>query len=102
MLALARREVSLLHGLSAEPVFGKVVRLERAIPQYEVGHAVRVAAVERAAASMPGLGVTGFGLRGVAFGDAAADGVRTGESLGRWLAMQGAAAPARAALDDNV
>jgi len=86
MLILARREVAQLYGLTAAPVFEHVVRLERAIPQYEVGHALRVAAVERAVETMPGLAVTGFGLRGVAFGDAAADGVRTGENLGRWLA----------------
>ncbi len=86
MLELARREVAQLYGFTASPVFQEVVRIARAIPQYEIGHADRVAAVERAAESMPGLGVTGFGLRGVAFGDAAADGVRTGEMLGRWLA----------------
>jgi oxygen-dependent protoporphyrinogen oxidase len=86
MLTLARREVAQLYRLTAEPVFEHVVRLERAIPQYVVGHALRVAAVERAVESMPGLAVTGFGLRGVAFGDAAADGVRTGDDLGRRLA----------------
>jgi oxygen-dependent protoporphyrinogen oxidase len=67
------------------------VRLEHAIPQYEVGHGARVAAVERAVKSIPGLAVTGFGLRGVAVGDAAADGVRTGESIGRWLTTRAAA-----------
>ena len=60
--------------------------IERAIPQYETGHAARVAAVERAVDSMPGLAATGFGLRGVAFGEAAGDGVRVGETIGRWLA----------------
>ena len=85
MLALARREVAQLYGFSAAPVFEQVVRIERAIPQYEIGHALRVAAVDRATESLPGIAVTGFGLRGVAFGDAAADGVRTGEQMGRWL-----------------
>ena len=78
-------------------MFQHVVRLERAIPQYEVGHRERVTAVERAADAMPGLGVTGFGLRGVAFGDAAADGVRTGERMGRWLAQQEGAHACRGA-----
>ena len=91
MLALARLEVARLYGLTSAPVFEHVVRLKRAIPQYEVGHAGRVAAVDRAVASMPGLAVTGFGLRGVAFGDAASDGVRTGESLAHWLVAQAAA-----------
>jgi oxygen-dependent protoporphyrinogen oxidase len=88
MLALAKQEVAKLYGLTGAPVFEQVMRLERAIPQYEVGHALRVAAVERATQLMPGLAVTGFGLRGVAFGDAAADGVHTGEQMGRWLATR--------------
>ena len=93
MLALAKTEISRLYGLGDAPVFEQVVRLQRAIPQYTVGHAGRVATVERAVAALPGLAVTGFGLRGVAFGDAAVDGVRAGESVGRWIASR-AAAPA--------
>lgn len=92
MLRLAREEVSRLYGLALEPTFTQVVRLPRAIPQYEVGHAARVAAVEHALDSTPGLAITGFGLRGVAFGDAAADGVRTGEAMGRTLASHATSA----------
>lgn len=91
-LALARDEVSRLYGLSLTPVFEQVVRVPRAIPQYEVGHRKRVAAVERAVESLPGLGITGCGLRGVAFADAAVDGVRTGDALGRWVITRSAAA----------
>jgi oxygen-dependent protoporphyrinogen oxidase len=87
MLALAKSEIATIYRLGDAPVFEQVVRLQRAIPQYTVGHAGRVAAVERAVAALPGFAVTGFGLRGVAFGDAAADGVRTGESVGRWIAQ---------------
>ncbi len=86
-LALARREVAKLYGLTTSPVFEHVVQIARAIPQYEIGHASRIAAVERTVTSMPGLDVTGFGLRGVAFGDAAADGVRTGERMARWMSQ---------------
>lgn len=93
-LALARSEVSRLYGLTAAPVFEQVVRTPRAIPQYEIGHKSRVAIVERGVASLPGLAVTGFGLRGVAFPDAAADGVRTGDAVGRWLAARATTAAA--------
>jgi oxygen-dependent protoporphyrinogen oxidase len=88
MRDLAAHEVARLYGLTRAPVFSQVVRIERAIPQYETGHAARVAAVERVADAMPGLGVTGFGLRGVAFGDAAADGYRTGARVGRQLSSR--------------
>lgn len=86
LLALVRAEVAQLYGLNAEPVFSEVVRIDGAIPQYEIGHARRVATIANAFETLPGLGITGFGLRGVAFPDAAADGVRTGEKLGEWLA----------------
>ena len=86
VLALAKSEITKLYGLTAEPVFSEVIRIDGAIPQYEIGHARRVAAVEHAVDAIPGLGITGYGLRGVAFGDAAADGMHTGEKIGAWLA----------------
>lgn len=90
LLALARDEVRRLYGLRQEPAFTAVVRVPRAIPQYERGHRQRVAVVEGALGALPGLAVTGFGLRGVAFGDAAADGVRTGERMAAWVAAHAA------------
>ncbi|MFN8574163.1 MAG: protoporphyrinogen oxidase [Gemmatimonadaceae bacterium] len=78
-LALVKDEVSRLYHISSPPVFERVVRVPRAIPQYELGHRERVATVERALTRLPGLYATGYGLRGVAFADAATDGVRTGE-----------------------
>ncbi len=89
VLALAKNEIARLYGLSGAPVFSEVIRIDGAIPQYEIGHARRVAAVESAVAATPGLGITGYGLRGVAFGDAAADGMHTGEKIGMWLATTG-------------
>lgn len=88
VIALARLEVAKLYGLTAAPLFETAVRIARAIPQYEIGHAERVAAVERAVRPLDGLDVTGFGLRGVAFGDAAADGYRVGERMGRAFAAR--------------
>ena len=85
VLAMARAEIARLYGVTDAPVFDQVVRVPRAIPQYEVGHRERVAAVERAVSALPGLSVTGFGLRGVAFADAATDGVRTGEAAAAHL-----------------
>jgi oxygen-dependent protoporphyrinogen oxidase len=86
-LALARREVQRMYGIAAAPRYVRVVQWPRAIAQYEVGHAARVARVEAALATLGGLFIGGAGLHGVAFGDAAASGVRCGaravESLAR-------------------
>lgn len=87
LLELARSEVARLYGLHAPPRFAEVVHWPRAIPQYELGHPERVQRIEHAVADLPGIFVTGSGLRGVAFPAAAADGARTGEAAGRWLAI---------------
>lgn len=93
LLALARDEVRRLYALDAAPVFTHVVRIPRAIPQYDRGHALRVEAVGAAEEALSGLAVTGFGLRGVAFADAATDGVRAGR---RMVAGLAAGLPTRA------
>jgi len=81
VLAVAEREVRSIYRLAEAPAFTRVVRIARAIPQYERGHAVRVNTVEGAVRALPRLDVTGFGLRGVGFSDAAADGARTGARM---------------------
>jgi protoporphyrinogen/coproporphyrinogen III oxidase len=67
-------EIKLAMGVRDEPVFRRVVRWPRAIPQYEVGHLARVARIEAAAARHPGLFLTGNAYRGVALGDCAEQG----------------------------
>lgn len=86
LLALARSEVARLYGLREAPRFEEVVHWPHAIPQYEMGHPERVRCIEAAVAELPGIFLTGSGLRGVAFPAAAADGVRIGDAAARWLA----------------
>jgi oxygen-dependent protoporphyrinogen oxidase len=77
LIALARREVGPLLGLRGDPVLARVNRWREATPQMEVGHLERVARVERALASVPGLFVTGAGLRATGLPDTIADAQRT-------------------------
>lgn len=81
VLQLAREEVARLYGITDPPVHVRIERVARAIPQYLLGHGERVARIERALACFPNLDATGFGLRGVAFADAASDGVTVGERM---------------------
>src|SRR5690606_19867607 len=46
VVELVRRELRGLMGIDAAPTLARVYRWERAMPQYEVGHLERVAAVE--------------------------------------------------------
>ena len=78
LLALARVEMARFYGLSEPPVFACAVRVPRAIPQYELGHGDRLSRIDQALVALPGVYLTGFGLRGIAFADAAADGTRQG------------------------
>jgi oxygen-dependent protoporphyrinogen oxidase len=78
---LAEQEIAdLLHVVGA-PQFRHVVRHERAMPQYHLGHLNRLATISARLAALPGLALAGnaYGAVGVpgciASGDAAADGI---------------------------
>ena len=69
LLAAVRQELKLVQGVTAEPAFAHVVRWDRAIPQYLVGHNARVARIDRLAGRHPGLFLTGNAYHGVALND---------------------------------
>ncbi|HUY25866.1 MAG TPA: protoporphyrinogen oxidase [Candidatus Binataceae bacterium] len=69
MVAAARDEFRDLLGVSAAPGFAIVRRWPAAMPQYDVGHLVRVAEIERAAAAIPRLAIAGAAYRGVGIPD---------------------------------
>ena len=71
-----RDELRQALGITAEPVLTRVVRWTKAMPQYHVGHAGRVEAIERCAAALPGLHLAGGAYRGVGIADC----VRSGEA----------------------
>ena len=78
--------VRIVHGdlskalrVTGEPRRLPIRRWERAIPQYELGHAARVAKLDAALARLPGLHLAGNYLRGVAIGDC----IRQAEELAR-------------------
>lgn len=71
--------------LHDEPLYAKVIRWPRAIPQYTIGHLERVARLREALARRPGLLLAGNATDGIAFTKAAAAGVAAGEAASRWL-----------------
>jgi oxygen-dependent protoporphyrinogen oxidase len=64
-----RAELRLAMGVTAAPCFQHIVRWERAIPQYHLGHLERVVSIEERAARYPGLFLTGNAYHGVALND---------------------------------
>ena len=76
LAAVARDELRLSLGITAEPVLTRVARWTKAMPQYHVGHGARVEAIEQCAAARPGLHLCGGAYRGVGIADC----VRSGEA----------------------
>ena len=65
LLALARRDLRSLLGLTAEPVDALLTRWGGGLPQYAVGHVERVARIRAAVEAVPGLAVCGAAYDGV-------------------------------------
>ncbi len=69
LLSAVRAELRLAMSITAEPIFHFIVRWERAIPQYQLGHLERVAWIDNRLAQHPGLFLGGNAYRGVAVND---------------------------------
>jgi oxygen-dependent protoporphyrinogen oxidase len=76
LVAGVRAALRSLVGITAEPLFVRVWRHPRAMPQYAVGHLDRVAAMEGRAAALGGIVLAGAAYRGVGVPDC----VRSGEA----------------------
>ncbi len=65
----ALADLGICVGVTARPDFVSVWRHPAAIPQYSLGHAARVAGIEIAVATLPGLHLLGNTYHGVSVGD---------------------------------
>lgn len=70
-----------LLGITAPPLFTEVSKWENAMPQYEVGHLDRIAAIENSAREIPGLALAGNAYRGAGIPDC----IRSGETAAEHL-----------------
>jgi len=68
LVSLVHREIAPVLKLRQEPVFSNVEIHQRAIPQYNLGHGERLAALEALRAKCPGLWLAGNYWRGPAIG----------------------------------
>lgn len=69
LLEAVRAELRLAMHIQATPIFHQIVRWDRAIPQYHVGHLQRVAVIEQRVSRHPGLFLGGNAYHGVALND---------------------------------
>jgi protoporphyrinogen/coproporphyrinogen III oxidase len=68
LVALVHREIAPLLQIIKPPVCSRVQIYPHALPQYEIGHRERLAAVEKLRGEFPNLGFAGNYLRGPAIG----------------------------------
>jgi protoporphyrinogen/coproporphyrinogen III oxidase len=90
ILDLVRAELDVLLGLRGAPELARLYRWPDAMPQYNVGHAARLARLEELQARHPGLVLAGGSYRGIGIPDCIQSGVEAAE---RVLAGGGFAAP---------
>ena len=69
LIQAVRGELRMAMGIEAAPIFQQIVRWNRAIPQYHLGHLERVARIERRLEHSPGLWLGGNAYHGVALND---------------------------------
>jgi oxygen-dependent protoporphyrinogen oxidase len=69
LLATIRKELGPLVGIKADPVFVRIYRWERGIPQFVLGHIERRARLETMAAKYSGLHMVGNSYYGVGLND---------------------------------
>lgn len=84
LIHTVRAELKQLLGWDAEPRFTRLRRWRRAMAQYEVGHARRVAAIRELAARHPGLQLAGNAYEGIGVPDC----IRTGRAAARALSAR--------------
>jgi oxygen-dependent protoporphyrinogen oxidase len=65
LVRLATEELRSLVGLAGDPLWGRVVRWPRSMPQYHVGHVERVERIESLVSAIDGLELAGGAYRGV-------------------------------------
>lgn len=82
LVDLVRDDLSALLGVQGEPVFRRVIRWPRAIPQYNLGHGEIISPLEKLEAAHPGLHFVGNYRGGIAAGQCIRNGLRLAEEIG--------------------
>jgi oxygen-dependent protoporphyrinogen oxidase len=76
MVDRVRKDLRELLGIVNEPLFAETARWQRSMPQYELGHLERVAAIENELAQIPNVALAGNSYRGAGIPDC----IRSGET----------------------
>jgi oxygen-dependent protoporphyrinogen oxidase len=78
---LVRADLRATMGIDAAPVFTRVARWFKAMPQYPAGHLERLQAIDAGLQDLPGLAVAGAGFRGIGIPDCVRQGTEAANRL---------------------
>ena len=85
LLSAVRAELRCSMGVTAAPIYQRIIRWDRAIPQYHVGHLQRLRRVDSRLLAQPGLFLGGNAYRGVALNDCTEQGEVLAERVSAYL-----------------
>jgi len=88
LLVIARQELELTLGITAEPLLKRVFCWEKAMPQYNRGHPERLDRIDAALDAYPGLALAGNGYRGIGIPDCIHSGELAAERVINQLAKE--------------
>ena len=69
LLELAKEEVKMTSGITAEPIISRVFMWDKAMPQYNLGHPEKLKQIDAALEKHVGLALAGNGYRGIGIPD---------------------------------
>ena len=77
IIRIIESELGVILGISASPLLKRINRFERGLPQYNLGHVEKLAKLDEALQSLPGVFLVGAAYRGVGLPDC----VRQGQMI---------------------
>jgi len=96
LVKLAREELQVILGITATPLVARAYRWHKANPQYDIGHAERIAELEQAMFRLPGLHLAGAAYHGPGIPDC----IQSGREAAQAIAARHAH-PARAVRSES-
>jgi protoporphyrinogen/coproporphyrinogen III oxidase len=85
LISMTTAELAALMGVRGRPVFNRVSRWQRAIPQYHLGHLDRMDKLAQFEASHPGLFLTGNYRGGISVGDCIINSEKNAERIKQFI-----------------
>ena len=85
---MVRKELKEIAGIDGQPLFTKIYRWEKAMPQYVIGHIDRVKKIEALFAECPGLYSSGSAYNGIGTSDCISTSRKVGESVVGFLSKE--------------